>query len=178
MVRSEIIRPYVEQQLSEWLHVDDVRQDTNGRYPVRIGTSGFFVELLEPKATGAGATLVRVWSPAVVGVRKSAKLLSALNQFNLDSVGVRSFFINGQVIFATEAVAESLDPGEFTFACETVSQAAEHFAPELADRFGGSTMFAGEAAPGELGAGEPGADEPGADEEPEPPTRALPAGYL
>lgn len=163
MVRSEIIRPYLERQLSEWLNVEDVRQDVNGRYPVRIGSSGFFVEIVEPRPTGEGTTVVRVWSPAVVGIRKSAKLLSALNQFNHEAVGLRSFFVNGQVIFATEAVAETLDPSEFSFACETVSQAAEQYGPELVERFGGSTMFAIEAA----------------EEEPEPrPRRALPAGYL
>ncbi len=171
MVRSEIIRPYLERQLSEWLNVENVRQDTNGRYPVRIGTSGFFVEVLEPNTTGTDTTLVRVWSPAVVGVRKSAKLLAALNQFNLDAVGVRSFFVNGQVVFATEAVAATLDPREFSYACETVSQAAEHFAPQIVDRFGGSTMFPNEARPGEIETAEIAPPEPA-------PRRALPAGYL
>ncbi|MGH8993639.1 MAG: T3SS (YopN, CesT) and YbjN peptide-binding chaperone 1 [Acidimicrobiia bacterium] len=166
MVRSEVIRPYLEKLLSEMLG-QGVTPDESGAYPIRTGTGGYFVSLDD-----SGAPLVRVWTPLALDVRKSAKLLDLLNQLNVGATGARAFWVDGQVVVATEMVAETLHPQDLHLACGTVGEAAERFGPQLAAQFGGRTLF---ALPG--GAVEeeaPAADTTPAPEEPE--VLALPVG--
>lgn len=136
MVRSEVIRSYLEKLLGEMLG-SAVVPDETGAYPVRTGTGGYFISLDE-----SGAPLVRVWTPLALGVRKSAKLLETLNQLNVSATGARAFWVDGQVVVATEMVAETLHPQDLHLACGAVGEAAERFGPKLADQFGGRTLFA------------------------------------
>lgn len=149
MVRSEVIRPYLEKLLGEMLGSAVVPDDT-GAYPVRTGTGGYFISLDE-----SGAPLVRVWTPVALGVRKSAKLLETLNQLNVSATGARAFWVDGQVVVATEMVAETLHPQDLHLACGAVGQAAERFGPKLADQFGGRTLFTLPAPTDEEGARNP-----------------------
>lgn len=165
MVRSEIIRPYLEKLLSEMLG-QGVTPDETGAYPIRTGSGGYFVSLDE-----SGAPLVRVWTPLALEVRKSAKLFEVLNQLNVGATGARAFWVDGQVVVATEMVAETLHPQDLHLACGTVGEAAERFGPQLAAQFGGRTLFTPTpGAPVEEKAPEP------APESPE--VLALPAGVI
>jgi hypothetical protein len=137
-MRSEIIRPYLEKLLCEWLGVPVIATDDAGRYRVRVGRSGFLVEIVEFEPV-----LVRVWSPVVVGVTKSLELLDTINRLNSNSLGLRVFVHDGSVILATELVAETLDPREFDFAGQLLAGAAERLGPELVQHYGGETLFAG-----------------------------------
>ena len=62
-MRSEIIRPYIERLIGQWLEAPVMTTDDDGRYHVRVNTSGFIVEIVDYEPT-----LVRMWSPVVVGV--------------------------------------------------------------------------------------------------------------
>lgn len=135
MVRSEVIRPYLEKLLSEMLG-QGVAPDETGAYPIRTGTGGYYVSLDD-----SGAPLVRVWTSLAMDVRKSAKLLDTLNQLNVGATGARAFWVDGQVVVATEMVAETLHPQDLYLACGTVGEAAERFGPQLAAQFGGRTLF-------------------------------------
>ena len=162
MVRSEVIRPYLEKLLSEMLG-QGVSPDETGAYPIRTGTGGYFVSLDD-----SGAPMVRIWTPLALDVRKSAKLLDTLNQLNVAATGARAFWVDGQVVVATEMVAETLHPQDLHLACGAVGEAAERFGPQLAAQFGGRTLF---AAPAPAVEEEPA---PPAPEEPE--VLALPTG--
>ena len=135
MVRSEVIRPYLEKLLSEMIG-QGVAPDETGAYPIRTGTGGYYVSLDD-----SGAPLVRVWTSLAMDVRKSAKLLDTLNQLNVGATGARAFWVDGQVVVATEMVAETLHPQDLYLACGTVGEAAERFGPQLAAQFGGRTLF-------------------------------------
>ena len=144
-MRSEIIRPYLEKLLCEWLGVPVIATDDAGRYRLRVGTSGFLVEVVDFQPV-----LVRVWSPVAVNVTKSIELLETINSLNSNGLGLRAFFLDESVILATELVAETLDPRELDFACHLLAGAAERLGPELVEHFGGQTLFAGdEPAPAE-----------------------------
>lgn len=135
MVRSEVIRPYLEKLLSEMLG-QGVSPDETGAYPIRTGSGGYYVSLDD-----SGAPMVRVWTPLALDVRKSAKLLDTINQLNVGATGARAFWVDGQVVVATEMVAETLHPQDLHVACGTVGDAAERFGPQLAAQFGGRTLF-------------------------------------
>jgi hypothetical protein len=163
-VRSEVIRPYLEKLLSEMLG-QGVSPDETGAYPIRTGTGGYFVSLDD-----TGAPMVRIWTPLALDVRKSAKLLETLNHLNVGATGARAFWVDGQVVVATEMVAETLHPQDLQLACGTVGEAAERFGPQLAAQFGGRTLFPPTVAAAE----EETPARASAPEEPE--VLALPAG--
>jgi hypothetical protein len=135
-MRSEIIRPYLEKLIGQWLEVPALATDNEGRYHVRVATSGFIVELIDFEPT-----LVRVWSPVVVGVEPSVELLQTLNDLNGSGFGLRVFHLDDTVVRATELVAETLDAKELDFACHLLAGAAERLGPELVALYGGSTLF-------------------------------------
>jgi hypothetical protein len=135
MMRSEVIRPYVERLIGQWLE-EAVAADDEGRYHVRVNTSGFVVEIVDFEPT-----LVRMWSPVVLGVGKSLELLEVLNGLNENGLGLRIFHRDREVILATELVAETLDARELHFACHLIASAAERLGPELVAFFGGQTLF-------------------------------------
>ena len=135
-MRSDMFRPYLEKLIGQWLAVPVINTDDQGRYHVRVGTSGFLVELLDFEPT-----LVRVWSPVVIGVQKNLELLDTLNGLNGNGLGLRVFFLENKVILATELVAQTLDSVQLDFACHMLAGAAERLGPELVARFGGETLF-------------------------------------
>jgi len=135
-MRSEIIRPYIERLIGQWLEAPAVATDDEGRYHVRVNTSGFIVEIVEYEPT-----LVRMWSPVVVGVEKTAALLDTLNGLNASGIGLRVFHTDDKVVLATELVAETLDAREMHFACHLLAGAAERLGPELVALHGGQTLF-------------------------------------
>jgi len=135
-MRSEIIRPYLERLIGQWLEEPVPAPDEDGRYHVRVNTSGFIVEIVDFEPT-----LVRMWSPIVIGVPKSVALLEMLNGLNANGLGLRIFLLDNQVILATELVAETLDARELHFACHLLASAAERLGPELTTLYGGQTLF-------------------------------------
>ncbi len=135
-MRSDTIRPNLEQLIGDWLQAPAVGADEDGRYAVRVGTSGFFVEVVDFEPA-----LVRVWSPVVIRVDKTVELLDVLNGLNSNGLGLRAFHRDREVILATELVAEALDAVELDFACHMLAGAAERLGPELVARFGGGTLF-------------------------------------
>lgn len=135
-MRSDVIRPYLERLIGEWLEKPLAAPDDEGRYHVRVNTSGFIVEIVDFEPT-----LVRMWSPVVIRIEQSIGLLGMLNELNANGLGLRIFHTEDQVILATELVAETLDARELHFACHLLASAAERLGPELVALYGGETLF-------------------------------------
>ena len=135
-MRSDIIRPYIERLIGDWLEGPVMATDDQGRYHVRVNTSGFIVEIVDFEPT-----LVRLWSPVVIGVEKTPELLDTLNGLNASGLGLRVFHVDDKVVLATELVAETLDAREMHFACHLLAGAAERLGPELVALHGGQTLF-------------------------------------
>ena len=135
-MRSEIIRPYIERLIGQWLEEPVMVTDAEGRYHVRVDTSGYIVEILDHEPT-----LIRLWSPVVTGVEKTPALLDTLNGLNARGLGLRIFHVDDKVVLATELVAETLAAREMHFACHLLAGAAERLGPELVALYGGQTLF-------------------------------------
>ena len=74
-------------------------------------------------------------------VECSPDLLTAINEINLSTSFVRVFWAEGDVVVATELLAETLDPEELAKACDSVGGVADQHDSRLKARFGGNIQF-------------------------------------
>ena len=77
MTRLEVLRPFVEQTVKEFL-VEELKVLDDGTIPIRAGSSAVNVRLLEGLA--GGHPLLQVSSPMLRGVKPSPELLEKLTR--------------------------------------------------------------------------------------------------
>ena len=144
MTRLEVLQPFIEKTVAEYLGTDDVHVWEDGTIPIRSGTTIVNVRLLE----GEDGThpILQVYSPLLSEVDASPELLSKLNDVNAHLAFVRAFWSDRQVILVMELLAESLDRDQVAHAVSLVSLAGNFWDSELNRAFGGRTYF-GEEPP-------------------------------
>lgn len=140
-MRAEMVRAYVESLLEKLTNADKVTPDQDGDYPVRVGDSLYFVRLI-----GDVNPVVQVFSTAVKDIPNTPELCTELNDINSRIRFARIFWVRDQVLVESDLVGETLDPEELGSACNAVATITDHFAPLLAEKFGGTTSFADEKA--------------------------------
>jgi hypothetical protein len=136
MPSAELVRPYVEKILKEWLTTDELIIDDDGDVPIRAGSSKYYVSIID-----RDPPLVRVWGTLLHGVEKSAKLFEAINDANTRILQCRMFFHDGDVMISTEILASELDKDELIEACNAIAQISDDFDDALQAEFGGEKMF-------------------------------------
>ena len=138
-------RSYVEQILEEAWEQCRVAADDDGDYPYRVGTAACFVRVDQ------GPPLhVRVWGYAATDVRRTAKLLIELNDFNAAARSVRAYWANGAVIVEDAVLAGGVNAETLTRVCREVGRAADDIGALAAAMFDGQTPFpAGDVVEGE-----------------------------
>ncbi len=136
MQQSEWFRAYVEKILETSWEQHPLIRDDDGDYPYRYGTAACFVRI------EAGPPLaVRVVAQAVRGVRRSAKLLSELNEFNAAARTVTAYWDSDCVVVDTAVDAEGANAETLTRACAEVGQAAHDMGTLIAAMYDGRTPF-------------------------------------
>ncbi|MBI3648395.1 MAG: YbjN domain-containing protein [Actinobacteria bacterium] len=185
MTRAEVLRPFVEQTVAEYLGLEprELQIWEDGTIPIRAGSSVVNVRLVD----GArGHALLQVFAPMLHGIRKSTGLIEKLNEVNASLTFARAFWFEEQVILTMELLAESLDREQVSHAVSLVSLAADHWDGLLKKDFGGETAFpesSVQEAPAtrsgvEIAGSTPSApSSPGAAERP-PAEEPPPAGYI
>ena len=159
MTRLEVLRPFVEKTVAEYLGIEQVQVWEDGTIPIRSGTTIVNVRLVQKE--DESLPILQIYSPMLREIESSPELLAKLNEVNANLAFVRAFWTDRQVIMAMELLAESLDRDQVAHAVSLVSLAGNFWDSELNKTFGGSTYFSEEpgAAGGEGGAGpEPGPD--------------------
>jgi hypothetical protein len=141
VTRLEVIRPFVEQTVKEFLGVEELKVMDDGTIPIRAGSSAVNVRLLE--GPSGGHPLLRVASPLLHGVTPSPELLEKLNEMNAAFSFARVFEVDGTVVIAMELFAEELTTAQIDYACALITFAADHWDDELKRSFGGQTFFEG-----------------------------------
>jgi hypothetical protein len=136
MPSVDMLRPYVERLLAEWLQTDDLVVDDDGDVPIRFGSALYYVGLVD-----RDPPLVRVWSTVLRDVEKSPELLDAINDVNTRIIQCRMFFDDGAVTLATEVIAEELGKEELIEVCNAIATIADDFDDDLQGRFGGTRGF-------------------------------------
>jgi hypothetical protein len=81
--------------------------------------------------------LVRVWSPLLADVPKTAALLDVLNGLTGDLGVGRFYWTDSIVILETTLLADTLDDLKLFAAMKLIGQVADRYNDELARRFGG-----------------------------------------
>ncbi len=137
MTRTEVLRPFIEKTLSEWLDGQQVRQSDKGEYQFRRGSAEVCVRIDE-----GDETTVSVYSVILRGVKKSARLLDAINTVNADIDFTRLFWLQNAVILVTELMASSLDAEQLRASCDLVARRADDLDTQFKKKFGGKTAFA------------------------------------
>ena len=137
MTRSEVIRPFIEKTLSEWLDGSELRRSEKGEFQFRRGSAEICVRIDEGDQTS-----ISVYSIILKNVKKSARLLDGLNAINAEIDYVRVFWIQNAVVLMTEMLASSVDAEQLRAACELVASRADDLETRLKKKFGGKTTFA------------------------------------
>jgi hypothetical protein len=131
-----MVKPYVEKVLKEYLETETLIYDDDGDVPVRAGSAMYYVRVLD-----MDPVMVRVFSPIVRNVKKSAKLLDALNEINGEIVGARVFWYDDDVLVSAEMLADTLDPAELNGHCANIAAIADSRDHLLQEKFGGEVFF-------------------------------------
>ena len=130
-----MVREYLQTQPNEQLRVD-----ADGDIPIRWESALYYVRLLDK-----APTFVQVFCVVLRNVGKSNELLEELNIINEGIVSGRMFWAEGNVIAATELLAEQLDQEELAHACWAVGSLAAWADTELHEQFGGEMVFPDDA---------------------------------
>jgi hypothetical protein len=153
MTRLEVLQPFIEKTVAEYLGTDELHVWEDGTIPIRSGSTIVNVRLMEGE--NGSHPFLQVYSPLLSEVDASPELLSKLNDVNANLAFVRAFWSDRQVILVMELLAESLDRDQVAHAVSLVSLAGNFWDSELNRTFGGRTYFGEEpstaASPGASG---------------------------
>jgi hypothetical protein len=129
------LRPLVEEALRQALGQSEIEYDATGDIPIRFGNSMVFVRLL------GSPPRVRIFSPMLWDLRTTGGLFEALNNINSNIDLGRVFWTGKEVVIAIDLPARGLTGDFVALACFQVGSLADHIDDQLAERFGGKTMF-------------------------------------
>ncbi len=136
-MKASVIRSYLEKFLQDYLGSDEpLEPDEDGVYCFRRGSAEILVSLIEEEQS-----VVSILSVLLRGVKKSQKLLEALNDTNADCPFAKVYWREEGVVLRLDLLAESLDDAQLRMACGLVSRLADELDTRLATEFQGDLAF-------------------------------------
>jgi hypothetical protein len=135
-----MVHSHIQRIIQDDLEICEVVRDADGDYPFRHGTAAYYVRVVAGEPV-----IVQIFSLAVRGVRKSARLLDELNSVNARLNLGRIFWRDGYVAVETTLLAESLDRASLSRACTAVGAVADEVGSMIATVYGGHTTFPADA---------------------------------
>ena len=138
------VRSHVERLLQDEWEVCRVEADPDGDYGFRNGTAACWVRVLD-----ADQPMVRVFAHAVCGVRRSAKLLTELNDIQNRALTASVMWTGECVVVAQTISAVGLTGPVLAQAMASVGGIADEVGVLIAGMFGGSTPFEAELSESE-----------------------------
>jgi len=148
MSKANVIRPYVEKTVAELLGTEHLEVLPDGTIPIGIKHTVMYVLL-----TDTDPPNLRVFAPVVKDVNKTPELLERLNELNSQTMRGRLFWVDGQIIIATDLLATDLDRDEVGNALQFVGSSAAIYQDEFSKSFGGSLVSPEEGRPDGAGEG-------------------------
>lgn len=136
MAYVDMVRSHVERLLQDEFELPRVERDGDGDYGFRHGSAGYYIRVVDDDPV-----VVRVFAIAVVGVKRSAKLLAELNAVNTHLVFGRVFWVAGMVMVEHTLLASSLDRETLARAVRSVATVSDDVGPMLTAVYGGATAF-------------------------------------
>ncbi len=136
-MKASVIRPYLAKFLQEYLESDEpIEPDEDGDYCFRRGSAEIIVSLIEEEQP-----VLSVLSVLLRGVKKSQKLLEALNDTNADCPFAKVYWREEGVVLRLDLLAESLEDAQMRLACGIISRLADELDTTLKKRFHGGLAF-------------------------------------
>jgi hypothetical protein len=137
MNENDWFRSHVERCLQDAWDVAGVLRDGDGDYPFRHGTAAGFVSPIQQDRP----SFLRVWALAVVGVKRSLKLLTELNEINERALTAHVYWADCSIIVEQTLSAEAVSAESLAQACAAVGTMADDFGLLVASAFGGHTVY-------------------------------------
>lgn len=131
---------HLYQSVCDDLGLTGLVRDGDGDYPLEVDGVRCWAKALQPDEDGP--VLVRVWSRAAVGVKRSLKVLAELNDANTGWTQVRCVWEGDTVFVAGEIELESVEPGELGRLSMSVAAKAQHLGELITAVHGGTPAFA------------------------------------
>jgi hypothetical protein len=140
------VRSHVERCVQDALGVCRPVTDDDGDWPFRVGTAACFVRLHVNEHP-----MVEVFAVAAHGVRRSARLLTEINDVNARTRTARVVHACEQVLVTQTMLASACTSETLSQACQSVSHVANDMGVMIAVVFGGGTPFPAELKDAALG---------------------------
>ena len=138
MIDHQALHHHIQRLLQRDLGMPLAEADGDGDYGSIIDGHIVWVRPL----LGESPALVRVWTPAAHGVKRSAALLKEINELNTGLNQVRCFLVESDVMISAEMELESVEAGELGRLVTRVGETAEHIGELITTVFGGHPPFA------------------------------------
>ncbi|MGQ0803857.1 MAG: T3SS (YopN, CesT) and YbjN peptide-binding chaperone 1 [Actinomycetota bacterium] len=122
MTRIPTVRHGVEPLVRELLGNVDLAVDEDGDVSVRWDRALLFLRVLDREPPR-----LRIECPMLHGVVPTPRILDEIHRLNTQIPDGRMYWEDGQVVVATEVVAETTHRDELEGACRAVAGIADHF---------------------------------------------------
>lgn len=137
-----MLRSHVERCLQDVWETGTVEPDELGEYPFQRGTAACWVSV-----NCAGGPGVAIGACATQGTKRTARLLTELNELNARSRWARVYWERGMVLVEAQVPWTAVDRPTLAVYLEVVSSVACDIGEMVAAVFGGSTPLAGDEFP-------------------------------
>lgn len=135
-MKTEVLRPFLEQALAKWARVEQVAPDPDGDYAFRRGSAQFFVRL-----TNEDPPILRFWSILLKKVKPGSRIFRVLNSVNSALLFARVFCKDDKVVLALEVPTDTVDAAQVSWACDLIATLADDLDTRLKEDLGGKTIF-------------------------------------
>lgn len=134
---DDALRAKVHRLVSDYVGNDTVPADLIAEpAAIRCGTAIVYLRLIAVERP-----VLRVFSPLLREIGRSAELLRELNELNGRLNFLRVFWRDSTVYAAAELLAPTLTASELRNACDWISDAADYYDVRLHAQFGGELAF-------------------------------------
>jgi hypothetical protein len=137
----KVLRSHVERCLQDIWELCRVTTDSDGDYPFAHGTACCYVRVED-----GDPQVVRVYAHAVIGVRRSAKLLTEINDLNGRCRTASVSWSSGVVIVEQALHAKAVRRSTLRQACQAVGYVADDIGTMIATVYGGETPLGADDA--------------------------------
>ncbi len=131
-----MLRSHTERCLQDIWGTSRLRTDADEDYPYRHGTAMCWVSVQQGPEPG-----LRVFAHAALGLKRSARLLTELNELNTSSRWARVGLVDGIALVSAELHWSAVDRLALAHAVRAVGQVADDVGTLLATVYGGDTPF-------------------------------------
>jgi hypothetical protein len=132
----DIATSHLETMIERVTNMAKANPDDDGDYFLKTNHGGFFARI-----DGTETPILRIFTIISKDIDHSPDLLTELNAINCRLTFPRVFWVGGQVLMESNALALDTTTDEFNAMCSEVANASDAFGPKIVSEFGGTAFF-------------------------------------